>query len=220
LVKVFSNNVFVGSTMCSVGSYSLEIGLFAGQNDLVARLFDALDQSGPDSNVVSVNFNSGDFASPGSQLTLTSQYARMGVQPGNELDWPIILSGGSGPYAISVDWGDSSGNNLYSETFAGVIHIKHTYKSAGVYQVIIKATDHNGSTAYLQVVAVANGKITTGTSGGSSKGSSAGAATKQSIPWVLVLPTIPLLIFSFWLGSRNELYVLRKRLDQARQNSQ
>src|SRR5215469_2946188 len=39
LIKVFSNNVFVGSTMCNNGSFTLQIALFAGTNDLVAKDF-------------------------------------------------------------------------------------------------------------------------------------------------------------------------------------
>ncbi len=58
LVKLFANNVFVGSTFCVNGSYSLQIDLFSGQNDLVARVYDALDQTGPDSNLVHSSPNS------------------------------------------------------------------------------------------------------------------------------------------------------------------
>jgi hypothetical protein len=38
LVKIFSNNVFVGSAICKNGSYSLQVQLFDGRNDLVAGL--------------------------------------------------------------------------------------------------------------------------------------------------------------------------------------
>src|SRR5688572_24801695 len=47
LVKLFKNNVFSGSVNCTNGSYRLTIDLFSGQNDLVARVYDALDQAGP-----------------------------------------------------------------------------------------------------------------------------------------------------------------------------
>jgi hypothetical protein len=215
LVKIFSNNVFVGSAVCKSGSYSLQVGLFSGKNDLVARVYDSLDQAGPDSNVVSVTFVDANYAQPGSELTLTSNFARRGANPGDQLTYPIVLSGGAGPYALSVDWGDNSGTELQSLTFAGNITLKHVYKQAGVYTVIIKATDKNGATAYLQVIAVANGEASggTGTSGGKSAGST---IIKTSPQWYAFLPVIPLLLASFWLGSRNELYVIRKRLDRAR----
>src|SRR3954469_10172322 len=57
LVKIFKNNVFSGSAQCKNGSYSIQIDLFSGQNELIARIYDALDQPGPDSNVVTVTFN-------------------------------------------------------------------------------------------------------------------------------------------------------------------
>jgi hypothetical protein len=214
LVKVFSNNVFVGSVMCNNGSYSLQAGLFSGQNDLVARLYDALDQAGPDSNLVTVTYNSASFIQFGTQLILTSHYARRGANPGALLTWPIILTGGEGPYALSVDWGDASGNDVLSETFAGTINISHTYHTAGVYEVVIKASDHNGETAYLQVVAIANGAIS---SNGSGKGASGGITKVIGPPWYIYLIPIPLLLFSFWLGGRSELYIVRKRLEHSRQ---
>src|SRR5579862_8573775 len=83
LVKIFDNNVFVGSTLCAHGSYSLQIDLFSGRNDLIARVYDALDQAGPDSNTVTVTFNDAQFLQFGPQLTLTSAYAERGAPPGS-----------------------------------------------------------------------------------------------------------------------------------------
>lgn len=107
LVKIFTNNVFVGATVCNDGSYSLQVDLLDGRNDLVAKVFDALDQPGPDSNVVTVTYNNDQFRNTGVPLLLlTSAYARRGANPGEELVWPVAISGGTPPYAISVDWGD------------------------------------------------------------------------------------------------------------------
>lgn len=127
LVKVFANNVFVGSVMCAGGSYQLKADLFNGQNDLVARVYDALDQAGPDSNVARVTFNDAQFQNFGTRVEITSNYARRGANPGDELDWPVTLSGGTPPYAVSVDWGDGKGADLMSAQFADTLTLKHTY---------------------------------------------------------------------------------------------
>lgn len=213
LIKVFSNNIFVGSAQCVNGSYSLQIDLFAGRNDIVSRDYDALDQSGPDSNVVTVTFNDAQFALSGTRPTLTSDYAKLGADPGTELDWPIILSGGTGPYAVSTDWGDGTSATLQSVAFTGTITVKHTYSTAGIYNVVVKVTDANGASAFLQLVGVANGKVTqldtTGTGGTTTK-------TRTIILWWPAIVTIPLILFAFWLGRRHELYSIRKHLDQSR----
>ena len=153
LVKVFDNNVFMGSAMCASGSYTIQIDLFSGENDLLARQYDALDQASPDSNIVRVRFNDSQFNPTGTALLiLTSDYARRGANPGETLIWPISLSGGTGPYAISVDWGDNKATTLMSLELPGTFNIQHIYDTAGEYSVIIKATDKNGLTAYLEVV--------------------------------------------------------------------
>lgn len=218
LVKIFSNNIFVGAASCSNGSYSLQIDLFSGRNDLVARVFDALDQAGPDSNLVTVTYADTQFAAFGTHVSLSSNFAQLGADPGKELDWPIILSGGAGPYAISVDWGDGTAPSLQSESFPGNITIKHTYKSAGVYKVIVRATDANGSVAFLQLVGVANGKAGQGTASGSSASSSNGAATEVVFIWWPMLLLLPLIITAFWLGRRHELFSIRKQLERSREN--
>ena len=211
LVKIFDNNVFVGSTVCSGGSYSLQVDLFNGQNQLVARVYDALDQTGPDSNLVTVTFNSAQFLQFGTQVTLTSIFAERGAAPASELDWPVILSGGTAPYAVSVDWGDGSPTNLMSLPTTGTFTIKHTYKSAGIYKVIVKATDKNGSEAFLQLVAVA-----TGASQNNNKNNGGNSIVEVKVLWWPALAMVPLIFAAFWIGRRHELYTLRKQLEQTR----
>ncbi|HEX8763060.1 MAG TPA: hypothetical protein VF733_04870 [Candidatus Saccharimonadales bacterium] len=211
LIKVFANNVFVGSVMCDSGSYTILVDLFAGQNDLIARAYDTFDQAGPDSNIVKVTFNDTQF-SPfgGSLLSLTSSYAQRGSNPGETLTWPVILSGGTGPYAISVDWGDNKAPDLISRQFAGTIDLKHVYSSAGVYRVIVKATDKNGLTAYLQLVAVANGAIVTNVP---TEESEKKQQVVTRVLWAPAAASVALIFVAFWLGRRYELAALRKRLE-------
>ena len=216
LIKVFSNNVFVGSALCENGSYTLQVDLFDGRNDLVARIFDALDQPGPDSNVVTVTYNNQNLVTGGAtQLTLTSVYARRGANPGEILNWPITINGGTAPYAISVDWGDGKPATLYSSPFPGNINISHTYDSAGTYVVIVKATDKNGQTAFLQLVGQANGAVGQSNDDKSSGGGTTKVITK--IIWWPSLAMLPFIAVAFWLGHKYELTELRRHLERLRQ---
>ena len=43
LVQVYNNNVMVGSVMCVNNSFSLQVSLFAGTNELSATVFDDLE---------------------------------------------------------------------------------------------------------------------------------------------------------------------------------
>jgi hypothetical protein len=219
LVKIFSNNIFIGAASCANGSYSLQADLFSGRNDLVARVYDSLDQAGPDSNVVTVTYADTQFVAFGTRVSLSSTFAQLGADPGKELIWPIILSGGVGPYAISVDWGDGTAPSLQSESFPGNINIKHVYKNAGVYRVVVKATDANGTAAFLQLVGVANGKVSQATGTGSATNSGGVNGTgnnKTTIIWWPMLLLLPLIVSSFWLGRRHELFSIRKQLEKSR----
>lgn len=213
LVKVFTNNVFVGSAACTNGSYSLQVDLFDGSNDLVARVFDSLDQAGPDSNIVKLTYNNAQFSATGvPQLSLTSAYARRGANPGESLVWPITVSGGTAPYAISSDWGDGKPASLSSQQFAGTFNVNHTYDNAGVFIVVIKATDKNGQTAFLQLVGQANGAVTQSTTSSSTNGPS--IITRTQVLWIPAALTIPFILVAFWLGRRYELAELRRHLER------
>lgn len=212
LVKVFKNNVFAGSAQCKQGSYSMLIDLFNGQNDLVARVYDELDQAGPDSNTVVVTFVD-EGRGTTSRPTLTSNFAKRGTNPKQELTWPIILSGGSGPYALSVDWGDGTQADLRSLGFPGPFDIKHTYEASGVYNVVVKVTDRDGGTAFLQLVAVANGPLSQDQQNASQEDQAAGK-TKTVILWQPAAVAMPLLLATFWLGRKYELKYLKKKIER------
>ncbi len=209
LVKVFSNGVFIGSVVCSNGAFSLQVDLFSGSNNITAIDYDALDQAGPTTTALNVTYSGSQFGSLGPQLTVSSSYAERGTDPGQQLTWPIILNGGNGPYAISVDWGDGQAPELLSESSNGTIQISHTYSSAGTYTVTVRVTDANGQTAFLQLVGVANGPI----SQSNSKPVST-TITKTEVVWWPSAFAIPLIIITFWLGRRYELGALRKRLER------
>lgn len=213
LVKLFKNNVFAGSAQCTNGSFSIQIDLFSGRNELVARVYDELDQAGPDSNVVTVTFPFTGF-SAGSRISLTSSFAKKGANPGQKLVWPITLAGGNGPYAITVDWGDGKTPDIISQTFPGTFNIEHVYDSAGVYNVVVRATDKDGNIAFLQLVGVANGPLNQ--SAGSGQSSQDNQATKQTVKilWQPAAISIPLIFTTFWLGRKYELFTLRRRLEQ------
>jgi hypothetical protein len=213
LVKVFKNNVFSGSVMCENSSYNIKIDLFSKQNDLVARVYDELDQAGPDSNIVTVTFND-DAARPDivSRISITTNYARRGANPKELLTWPIVLSGGAPPYALSVDWGDGSSNDLYTVTSPGEFTIKHTFEQSGVFRALIKGTDRYNTTAYLQVVAIANGKIDPSSVAGASQDKNSVNTGKTVILWQPAAIAIPLIISTFWLGKKYQLARIKKRM--------
>ena len=207
-VRIYKNNVFAGAAQCENGSYSVRIDLFAGKNELVARVYDDLNQRGPDSNKVTVTLPI-EGSSAQDKILLTSAFAKRGTDPGDDLTWPMTLSGGKGPYAITANWGDGKEADVLSQATAGNFNIEHVYDSPGVYTVIVKAVDVNDKVAFLQVVGVSNGNTAQGQAGDDSSGGQ--AFTK--ILWQPALVVIPLLISAFWLGRKHELHVLRKRLE-------
>lgn len=205
LVEVFRNNVFAGSVECTNGSYSLQIDLFSGTNDLIARHYDSLGQAGPDSNKVTVTFNDS-VSATANRVTLSSPYATRGANPNTVLSWPFTISGGTPPYTISVDWGDKTAPDQITKTTPGDFTASHTYAKAGVYTVTVKATDSKGIAAFLQLVGIANGQVAQTTSSGGS------GQTVTKILWLPLIILFLLGIGGFWLGTRHQREIIKKKV--------
>lgn len=218
LVKIFKNQVFAGSTFCTNGSFEIEIDLFSGQNQLIARVFDALDQPGPDSNIVNVTLRDPN-AQPGvDELVLTSNFATRGTDLNTPLVWPLALAGGVGPYAISVDWGDGN-NSVQTLDFTGNFEIRHEYSQPGVYKVIVRAADSREDTAFLQLVAIVNGPTGSGAAiGDTGAGGEDGSGPTTGIRTQFIVWPIYIMLFfavsTFWIGRRYELRRIRHKLSR------
>lgn len=210
LVQIFNNDVMVGAAMCEDGSFSLQVSLFSGANDLSALVYDELGQTGPKSNTMSVTYVDEDLEEFGQLITLTSQYGRLSSAATTPLKWPLQLTGGTGPYAFNIDWGDGSDQELVSRSLAGAFNIDHVYKRAGIYIINIKVTDVNGVSAFLQLIAVANGEVDN-----SITGDAEGSDDKSDEPKILWLPIFLmwfLLIPSYWLGRHSMKVSLRNKM--------
>lgn len=208
LVQIYNNGVMVGSVICEGGSFSLQVSLFAGVNELTAIVYDDLEQAGPVSNIATVNYTDTSFTAFGELITLTSSYGRRSAAAGSQLSWPLQLSGGTGPYAFSIDWGDGSDTELKSQALAGLITIAHTYKNAGIYQVNIKVTDTNGVSAFLQVIAVSSGEVTAQNAGPTEV-----VATPQpAVLWIPAAIALALVPVTYWIGRRSQIVSLRHKM--------
>lgn len=217
LVQVYDNGVLAGAANCTTGSFSLQITLYTGQNSIDTIQYDDLSQASPTGNSITINYNNASFTAFGTLVTLTSNYGRREADPGDTLTWPLLLSGGNGPYAFSVNWGDGSSPQLFSQTQTGTVNISHAYNQSGIYNVTVRVADVNGVSAYLQLVAVANGKPS-GTGAGSGTSSSSKNSTSASEPakvmWAPAAVCIVLLIPTYWLGRRSELVSLHRKLEK------
>ncbi len=211
LVQVYNNGVMVGSVMCTNNSFSLQASLFAGANEFTAIMYDDLEQAGPTSNIVTVNYTDSTITAFGQMITLTSSYGRRSAPSGSELSWPLQLTGGMGPYAFSLDWGDGSSAELKSQSLAGLVTIAHTYKKAGIYQVNVKVTDVNGVSAFLQVVAVSSGKVD-GAAAGAGDTKDTTGTTKTEILWIPAAVGLVLLLPAYWLGRRSQIVSLHNKM--------
>lgn len=217
LVQVYNNGVMVGSVVCANGTFSVQVSLFAGTNELSAMVYDDLDQAGPVSNIVTVTYTDTRFTAFGALVTLTSSYGRRSAPAGTALTWPLQLSGGTGPYAFSVDWGDGGKPELKSQALAGVVNIAHVYKKAGIYRVNITVTDANGVSAFLQVIAVSSGKVD-GTADAASTNDNSKSTPKPEILWIPTLVSFALLPPAFWLGRQSQIVSLRNKMLKERAN--
>jgi hypothetical protein len=178
IVKVYRNNFFAGSSVCVDGKYTLPIDLFAGENVLIARQFDIIGQSSPDSNQVAVIYTPAAPQLPNTitpvtpqnsidtpelaqfQLIIDYDYTLQSIYANKPFYLPIKFAGGIGPYAVTIDWGDGA-SDVFSRSDTTSFTVEHTYAKAGYYTATIKVSDSKNDRAALQFVLLASGELDT-----------------------------------------------------------
>lgn len=217
LVVIYKNDIFAGSTMCEEnGTFSTKIDLLFGKNVLKTRVYDALNQAGPESKPVTVYYDTPlpEAAAPGvidftgTQLLLNTDAVFRGKFPNEQLNVPITVIGGTAPFAINVQWGDST-NQVIPRGNNSTFNASHTYEKPGTYKITLQGSDSKQLFAYLSVAAIINGtpaEIIT--------------ATSDSLPKNRILmlwpayAVIATAVISFWLGERREKHILGGKSNQ------
>jgi hypothetical protein len=138
----------------------------------------------------------------------------------------LSLSGGAGPYAVGILWGDGAQSTVVREDRSAFV-VSHAYKPLDNplknYVIKIQAVDNNGAKAFLQTAAIVRGSQF-GALAGQCAGSPSsqtintlcGSATLSSFSkakqgmWIVwpAYVVVVLMLFSFWLGERQEVLVL------------
>lgn len=217
LLKIYKNEVLAGTTLCQDGKFSIQIDLFLGTNSLVVRAFNTTNNMGPESDPVVVkkelpNVGTVTVTQP---FVVTSDVNYRGVSTGQILSWPLTLSGGQPPYAISIAWGDGK-TDLISRGFSGTFNIQHTYDKPGKgvkgsYDVTVITTDFAGNKSFMHLVAIVSGEPT-GIVGSVKSGYDWSSAIR--IAWQLLFAAL-LVLLAFWFGERRENKLFKKKLKQA-----
>jgi hypothetical protein len=211
LVELYKNDIFAGSTPCDGnGRYRLDIDLLLGQNVLIARVYDSLNQPGPDSKSVTVYYDALPTQSAGitplnfggGQLLISTIAVYRGAFPGKPLSIPITLLGGTPPYAVNVQWGDNT-NNVIPRADNITFNAVHTYQKPGTFQISIQATDAQGRVAFLMITAIVNGQPAVIPVASNTKSQ----VNKLLVLWPLYASAVTIVI-SFWLGERREKHIL------------
>jgi hypothetical protein len=214
-VEIYKNNIFAGSAPCGTdGKYSVQVDLLYGQNILTAQVYDVLNQAGPVSDPVTVFYDATlPFAAGinllnfgASQLLLDTDAVYRGSFPGQNLNVPISIIGGAAPFAVNVQWGDST-NKVTPRGDNAVFNASHTYQKAGVYKITIQGTDAQQQVAFLSVAAVVNGQpaALAGTDSNNKKKT----LNKFLVLWP-AYAIVATLVVSFWVGERHEKHVMEK----------
>ncbi|MEO8105491.1 MAG: hypothetical protein ABI602_04110 [Candidatus Saccharibacteria bacterium] len=227
-VSLYRTDVFSGVGQCSAaGSYSITTDLFVGANQLQARVFSKTDLPGPvvaptiiyydpPAGPASSGISSGsraDNVPPTQTLVLTSTFLFKGHYAGDPLAYQLLLTGGQGPYAIAVEWGDGQ-RSLVSRSGGGSFELTHTYQNAATaqngYPVSVTATDANGQQTNLQLLSIITVKPGAAVGPSSATGGSGQDLIQRALRFIVPMyASAVLTVVAFWLGERYEFSHLR-----------
>lgn len=240
-VKLLLNSTFRGSAWCAADqTFTIQTVLVPGTNVLQAQDYNITNDPGPATPTVSVtyampvpplvplavvknlqqraglkNVTSGQ---PSSQpLLLSSDFTYKSFALSEPFQWSFAIAGGTSPYVIQTDWGDSS-TALQAVRTPSLFTISHIYKRAGYFPVWLHAVDAVGHQTNLQVAAFI--RQPGGVGFGQTKAPTAQVPGQSFLQWLrpwLWLAwssygVVMLMALSFWLGERQEmLHLLHRR---------
>lgn len=175
IVSITSGGMLLGSTVCdSAGTFSIEVTLRPGENQLIAHTVNITDDYGPDGIPITINYisptkpptehiadgvtptNSAPVATPQSNiagLKIISKYSYITYGPGKDAQWVGSFQGGAEPYTVVIDWGDGEVTN-HANIGPNEQRFNHHYTSYATYFMTVTVTDKDGRSIKQQLAAV------------------------------------------------------------------
>ena len=207
LVRIYRNDIFAGSTYCSAsGTFTIDISLATGRNDLRALNYDTLDQAGPDSPTVAVTYilKTTRFSPSDNKLPVETNilfdidYHLPQLEPNKAAIWEAKITYGRPAYTLVVQWGDSS-TETKQITDNDTFRLSHTYQRAGKYIIAFVIQDADNNKSRLQIAVTVNGTApTTPVATTASKDCSAATSGTAAVGCSITRPQKEYLIPLFW----------------------
>jgi hypothetical protein len=134
------------------------------------------------------------------QVSLTVSCMTKDVYIGQPVYVPVSINGGSPPYALTIDWGDDSADDLHSFSSPGNYIVDHVFRTPQIKKLSLRVADANGTTYAIQTVVQVNGSSTT--TNNTSPVTQLADTTKSS--WldstIPIYGGLAILVFGFWIG--------------------
>jgi hypothetical protein len=146
---------------------------------------------------------------PKTALQLKSSYTYHIYPVGQNISFPISITGGYSPYAITVDWGDGTTATFLKQQ-QGMLTISHSYgwqKESTVKKTVkIQIVDAAGNVQTLQLIAIVRNPVAQSPIASATKSSGLWGLYGAVRPWLwLFWPgyvVVLIAVLSFWLGER------------------
>jgi len=221
MIMINRNDVLAGSTLCNSSRlFSLSISLLKGENKLVAKTKDSLDQFGPDSTATLVTYTPDASSLTVSSLLappiyLTADSTPQLIGTGRQVGMKLRIAGGKSPYALLVKWGETDQEELIALSGASEVDLQHDYEKGGIFSIVSYLSDGARTKSFLQSTVITpvdkNAKPTS--SGGESVVNFGSYVGKSylTILWPLYI-LIVAMASAFWLGERFFFYKSRYQL--------
>jgi hypothetical protein len=167
VVTIWRNGASIGSSACD-GTFSLQVMLQVGNNNLIARTANASGVYGPDSAPTNISLvlppnlpvptnPTPSPTSPASEIVSTNAGAASGLTAATDAPFSILnaanavtiqvtIDGGVRPYDIMISWGDGT-TEIKTVDVAGIYSFSHTYLTVDDYQIHGRVRDGLGAYA-------------------------------------------------------------------------
>ena len=135
-------------------------------------------------------------------LAVTGDYKYRLWRAGQLASFDVNLAGGSGPFRVSVDWGDGKTSETIESSTS--FTVSHTYSGTGQYRVIVKVLDNKNLSSTLQLTASVKGTALPIAPAATQSTLSRLFDSLQTWLWLAwpVYIAIVLMVISFWIGER------------------